>query len=248
MENGHLPDDKLFRAVHDRLSDYEAPYDGADWDAMSRSLDKLPKTSRMQWKFSLNTLLIFAGIGGLSLLGYALTKPGSSQPAEKQNAPVPVTQTVSMQETALTSLTNNTTNNLPKDSNNGTVSNQFSQTNPDMQTLALNGSSSLRKKKEPVGTDLLFGDQIDKRKGFIYQTHEDPAVISNFQDTAVPNVYYDLDNGKVRPIVIHKDSSGLHAEKKSPVIDLDSLSKMNTHEGAPTNDGGPQKFEFKGNR
>lgn len=247
MENGHLPDDKLFRAVHDRLSDYEAPYDGADWDAMSRSLDKLPKTSRFQWKFSLNSLLILAGIGGLSLLGYALTRPGSGQPAEKQNAPLPVTQTVSLQETALNSQPV-VSNSQPKEQPNETVSASFQNSNPAQNTVALNGTSSLKKKKEPFSTDLLFGDQIDKRKGFIYKTHEDPAVISNFQDTAVPNVYYDLDNGKVRPIVIHKDSSGLHAEKKSPVIDLDSLSKMNSHEGAPTNDGGPQKFEFEGNR
>ena len=86
MENGHLHDDKLFRAVHDRLSDYEAPYNGADWDAMSRSLDQLPKTARFQWKFSLDTLLIAIGVAGLSVIGYAFASHSGNTAAPKPEA------------------------------------------------------------------------------------------------------------------------------------------------------------------
>lgn len=242
MENGHLHDDKLFRAVHDRLSDYDAPYDGADWDAMSRSLDKLPKTSRFQWKFSLNTLLVVAGVAGLSLLGYALTKPGSARSAEQTVPQNPTTQTSPAKQTALNTPAS-TTPLVSKDPGT-TVSSP--NTAPEQNSMAAVNPNASKKKKDQIGTDLLFGDQIDKRKGFIYRTQEDPNVIKNFQDTGTPNVYYDVDNGKVRPIIIHKDSSGLKGEKKAPIMNLDSTAKNNSNEGAPTN--GEQKgFDFEGN-
>src|ERR1041385_6877028 len=100
MENGQLHDDKLFRAVHDRLSDYEAPANGADWDAMSRSLDNLPKTSRFQWKISLNSILVILGITGLSVLCFAWAnhsgKPKTNTntiPVVSEKQHVPVTNT-----------------------------------------------------------------------------------------------------------------------------------------------------------
>lgn len=241
MENGHLHDDKLFRAVHDRLSDYEAPYDGADWDAMNRSLDKLPKTSRFQWKFSLNTLLVAAAIGGLSLLGYALTRPGdrspqgknesSGQPAQTMNEQADVMHTVSSSPAA-NSKTENTVAQTDPVNSAGTE-----QTVAGLDQRMQRHSNS----KQINESKLLFGDQIDKRKGFIYKTKEDPKLVGNFHDSGAPNVYYDMENGKVRPILIHKDSTGIKAEKKAPVFNSDSAAKSNT--GAPTNDNGGFDFD-----
>jgi len=90
MENGHLHDDKLFRAVHDRLSDYEAPSEGANWDAMSRALNSLPKSSAMRWKISLNSILLIVGIVGISAISYAVVShtgnPGNKKPATEVTA------------------------------------------------------------------------------------------------------------------------------------------------------------------
>src|SRR5688500_18319575 len=86
MSNGQLHDDKLFQGLHDRLSDYEAPYDGADWDAMSRSLDKLPKSNNFRWKFSLNTIGIMLGIAGLTVVGVVLASGPDKNPRPSDNS------------------------------------------------------------------------------------------------------------------------------------------------------------------
>lgn len=205
MENGHLQDDKLYRAVHDRLSDYEAPSNGADWDAMSRSLDALPKSSRFQWKISLNSILVLVGVVGISALGFALATHSAAPRTEmkneatvKQNTP-PVNTTVSNNSFSPVA-TNLPTTNAVVNSNtqpeNG-IAETNSLTNPD-------GSVKIKKRNNK----LLFGDQIDPRKGFIYNTKENGSVITQPITDPNPNVFYDSENGTIKKIEIKKDSSG----------------------------------------
>jgi hypothetical protein len=241
MENGHLHDDKLFRAVHDRLSDYEAPANGADWDAMSRALDNLPKSSRYKWKFSLNSVLWIVGFVGISALSFALvTKTGKSPDSKaetkavvtpgnyqepKTNPVVPVnTQQNSFAEANSYAYTNVSSTDVAANNQVNTaltVPSTNALTNPD-------GTKIKRKKNQ-----LLFGDQIDPKKGFIYNTQEKPNVVS----TPVPepdNVFYDNVDGQTKMIKINHDS--IRRRSKA-----DSTVKLFTP-GVPT-EGGTTGFD-----
>lgn len=247
MENGHLHDDKLFRAVHDRLSDYEAPADGADWDAMSRSLDNLPKTARYKWKVSLNTILVIVGLVGISALSFALvTKSGATsetkadpqhtvntQPANT-NPVVPVNNTQPSTQNSFASSNDlglATTNSAMNTENNNS---SVTKTDASATNVAMNPDGSVKKRKK---NQLLFGDQIDPKKGFIYNTKENPNNIVPPVDPA-PDVFYDYtDNGQLKKIEIKKDSTSRGSNKPK----ADSTAKIFTP-GVPT-EGGQTGFD-----
>jgi hypothetical protein len=257
MENGQLPDDKLFRAVHDRLSDYEAPANGADWDAMSRSLDSLPKTARFQWRISLNSILVILGVTGLSVIGYAVVThtghSGSKQPLQQV-----ATQTTTPQP-QVTSVALNTMNQTPNttsafDTHQGSDFSAVANTTPaiadnsqmgltsNVNTDGLDPNAKTKKKKRD-NNGLFFGDQIDPKKGFIYNTHEDQSVLTPVPTISNPNEYYDLDNnGQIRKI-IHKDSSATVKKEKTFVPD----STANNSPFAPV-DGGQKGFDPEAQR
>jgi hypothetical protein len=190
MSNGQLHDDKLFQGLHDRLSDYEAPYDGADWDAMSRSLDKLPKTNQFRWKFSLNTIGIMLGIVGLTVLGVVIAQ-GNGKPSSPAENRTPATTTVVPENKAPAVTTNS---NPPVNiSVNATAVNA-----PEAGSVAvqeINSRKDLTKPRKEVKDNNPFrlGDQIDPIKGFVYQTQDDPALLNNNYDFKKPEVYYDID-------------------------------------------------------
>jgi hypothetical protein len=158
MNNGQLHDDPLFRAVQERLGDYEAPYNGADWDAMNRSLDQLPRTNRFRFRFSLNTMLALAGVAGaVALASYFILRTDTAkvkpavvvqpkvQPAVKPAAPAP--------QPALAVVVQ-----------------------PQQETAAAMLPAKYSKKlfrASPADTgNLRFGDQIDPLKGFVRTTQE----------------------------------------------------------------------------
>jgi cytoskeletal protein RodZ len=252
MENGQLHDDQLFRAVHDRLSDYEAPQNGADWDAMSRSLDKLPKTSRFQWKISLNTILVILGITGLSVLGFALANHSSHaktntsavpQVSEKQN---PQVQNTSVVTNTSPSQNINSTFAIPVVNTSNTVSNNSSamignnaqsmQDNATKNSLTTATADGTPKLKKHNSSDLRFGDQIDPRKGFIYNTQEDKNAL-NPPSTSDPAPFYDINNsGQIVKIKL-KDSLG-----KSKTFGSDTTTINNHKPGAPV-DGETKGFD-----
>lgn len=257
MENGHLHDDKLFRAVHDRLSDYEAPSNGADWDAMSRALDSLPKTARYKWKISLNTILVIVGLMGVSALSFALvTKKGDapeSKPTtqaivttpihtqEQKRTPAPVNheQTVAPvqnsfadnNEFGITNVSNVTTTN----GNAATTNTTIAKTDGSSTTAMMSADGSVKKRKKQ--NQLLFGDQIDPKKGFIYNTKENPNVITTPIDPA-PNVFYDSENGQIKKIEIKKDSASTKGPRRSKT---DSTANIFSP-GVPT-ESGPAGFD-----
>ncbi len=246
MENGQLHDDKLFRAVHDRLSDYEAPSEGADWDAMSRSLNSLPKSARYRWKVSLNTILILLGVVGVSALSFALATKSGKNPGSDSNKVITVTQP--KQNTNPVKQVNNPQPVATKE-NSFATSNElgFTATNtvataqPDQNVVAKNDVQSTSTtttadgsvKKRRNKNQLLFGDQIDPKKGFIYNTKENTNVITKPVDPA-PNVFYDTEeNGQVKKIEIKTKS---HSKS-------DSTATIFTP-GAPT-EGGPTGFDME---
>lgn len=205
MSNGQLHDDKLFQGLHDRLSDYEAPYDGADWDAMNRSLDKLPKTNQFRWKFSLNTIGIMLGIAGLTAVGVVIASGHDKTPRPTESTTVTVTPPPATPE-----------NNNPVQH----VNTQAAQTDVAMNNSSvmptgvqeMNSHKDLSNPKRNYTTDdkvpFRLGDQIDPAKGFVYDTKEDPALMKNHDDLKQPEVYYDIDDkGNVKPIIIKHDSA-----------------------------------------
>ncbi|MEO5643387.1 MAG: hypothetical protein ABIQ40_14655 [Bacteroidia bacterium] len=257
MENGQLHDDKLFRAVHDRLSDYEAPSNGADWDAMSRSLDNLPKSARYKWKISLNSILVIFGLVGISALSYALVTKKGNAPDSKTTQATVTTPVHSQQQKNV----NTTTGSVNSSQTTAPVQNSFANANEapimnvsivsipgvtangnDAKTDASSNSLSVAtdgsvKSKRKNKNQLLFGDQIDPKKGFIYNTRENPNVMSAPFDPA-PNVFYDSENGQIKKIEIKRDSASARGPRRSKT---DSTANIFSP-GVPT-EGGPAGFD-----
>jgi hypothetical protein len=209
MSNGQLHDDKLFQGLHDRLSDYEAPYDGADWDAMSRALDKLPKTNQFRWKFSLNTIGIMLGIVGLTVLGVVIAQ-GNGKPSSPAENRTPTTTSVAPENnTPAVTKTNPPAAMLPVNTADGnetstnTVAVQEINTRKDL--------TQPRERKSTYDNPFRLGDQIDPAKGFVYETQDDPALINNKHDFKKPEVYYDIDEttGKTKKIYIQDTVNGV---------------------------------------
>jgi hypothetical protein len=250
MENGHLHDDKLFRAVHDRLSDYEAPSDGADWDAMSRSLDALPKATRFQFRISLNSILVAVGVLGISVLGYALATHTSS-PSEKAQPEVvlkenivPVKQNTTVTNTQVVSQPQpETQTNIPPMTNSALQMQNY-QDNPNGQTTTAlvtpEPDLSGQKTRKHDKNKLRFGDEIDPRKGFIYHTQEPTTLAEQTIVDPEPNVFYDAENGNVKKIIIKKDSTGTKSSGTTHKASSDS-----TKTSAPTGED-RQGFDIGG--
>jgi hypothetical protein len=248
MENGHLHDDKLFRAVHDRLSDYEAPSNGADWDAMSRSLDNLPKTSRFTMKFSLNSILVIVGLLGISALSYAVVSHSGKSSDNKTNSQVTVIEPKAEQPKMNSNpvIPVNNTQAATADPNAFAANNSMDFTNTSTETSLQNntamqpqtGISSTDKssmtntdgtKKRRNKNQFLFGDQVDPKKGFIYNTQENHDVVTQPVTDPIPGIFYDNVDGKTHKIEIKKDSA---STKHSTKPKSDSTAKVN--QGAPT--------------
>jgi hypothetical protein len=233
MSNGQLHDDKLFQGLHDRLSDYDAPYNGADWDAMSRKLDTLPKTNQFRWKFSLNTIGIMLGIVGLTVLGVVIAQGNGkpSAPAENRN----VTTTAAPEKTPAV---NATATQLPvQPAPTAVVVNP--PANSDQAIPEMNTTKDLTSRKEKQKNDnpFRFGDQIDPIKGAIYNTNEDPALVNNHEELGKkPAIYYDIDeNGKVKPIFIKNTKDTSNMEELTP--DSVPQAPSNTPDPAAPTDG-----------
>lgn len=223
MKNGQLHDDKLFQGLHDRLSDYEAPYDGADWDAMSRELDKLPKSNPFRWKFSLNTIGIVLGIAGLTAIGVVMASGNSkttAPAAENQNT----TATPAVQVTVAQPQQQNENQQSVSVNTSAQNSVAVNETPADNQSL-IKGDRKTQK------SPFFFPDQIDPVKGFVYKTHEDPALLKDHPDIKRPEVYYDIVNGKVTPILIPKDSI---KETWINTIDTSSAKDTKSDDASPT--------------
>jgi hypothetical protein len=162
MNNGQLHDDPLFRAVQERLGDYEAPYNGADWDAMSRSLDQLPKNNRFRFRFSLNMLLALAGAtGAIVLATWLLTRNDTTaQPVQDVAAKpaVKYTQPSVASTPTPAAIANNTPSARPESI---------------MAVLPVRAQrKTYLNQTSPAVSNLRFGDQIDPLRGFVNPTSE----------------------------------------------------------------------------
>jgi hypothetical protein len=217
MSNGQLHDDKLFQGLHDRLSDYEAPYDGADWDAMSRSLDKLPKTNQFRWKFSLNTIGIMLGIVGLTVLGVVIAQGNGrpSAPAENRaSAPA-----VTAPENKTPPATNTTKPVTDVAVNSVAVSNSAEAVEVPQINTQKDLTQPRKQKDNNYNNPFRLGDQIDPVKGFVYQTQDDPALLNNKYDFKKPEVYYDIDEttGVKKKIIIKDSADGANEIKPDSI-------------------------------
>jgi len=201
MGKEQLQNDKLFRDINDRLNDYEAPSNGMEWDAMSRSLENVSSKTRFKFKITLSSILIFLGVSGSLTLGYVFIAPSfvtseNVKLAPKRNnlevakgvvlnKPIPAQEsaTIKIKEEEKISINKPTTNEL---------------LNP----------TRVKKTIKVDKNGLKFGDQIDPRKGFIYNTTEKTAITNKSIKDSTPNLFYDTDNGDVKKLIINKDSAG----------------------------------------
>ena len=234
MNNGQLHDDKLFQGLHDRLSDYEAPYNGADWDAMSRSLDKLPKTNTFQWKFSLNTIGIALGIIGLTVVGVVIASGNSKSPKPTEsntvNTVAPSPKDNNTQPVVTMPVVN--TAQDPSSTDFTSVTGTEMNSHKDFGNIVNPGKQDMKQ-----SNPFRLGDQIDPTLGVVRDTKEDPALMGSHADMKEPDVYYDIDDkGNVRPIHISHDGDSSAKELKQ-----DSLPQ------APAN-GTPPEAPTSGDR
>ena len=239
MENGPLHDDKLFRAVNDRLSNYEAPQEGANWDAMSRALNQLPKTARysFKWKISLNSILIAFGILSISILGFVWMGRDHGKDSKTSTTTIPVLQVKQNVPTTPTQNVVSTNTNITQ--NDASVLSENSLVSNADQITDNTNAFTHRKKKDLNTNGLYFGDQIDLRKGFIYHTQENSSLVSTHVDS-IPSTYYDIVDGHRKTIHLKKDSQPLN----KTTYNVDSASASNT--GAPTGED-RQGFNITGN-
>mgnify|MGYP001602533358 CR=1 FL=1 len=224
--------DPLLQAARNSLKDHEEPFDGSDWARMENSLNALPKTSTFKWSYALNTVIVLAGVAGLVWGGIAL-----SGNANNIAAPV-VTVSKKALPVAVTNLPAVKTENKPQQTTeNTTVSApvSLSATQPNDIVVVPEKKSSpvtIGKKKntepailvanqvQPVNpadktnpenksfTDLVFGDQLDPRKGPVLETHETAEELGTVP-TVDPSklTYFDFLNGQSLPIKIKGDTS-----------------------------------------
>jgi hypothetical protein len=164
MNNGPLHDDPLFRAVQERLGDYEAPYNGADWDAMNRSLNQLPKNNRFRFRFSLNTVLALIGAtGAIVLATWLLTRSDTSQPVPDVAAKPAVNQSPSQAVSVA----------LPPSA-------AVADHTPSAQPETIMAALPVRVQRKAYAnnnnlqppSNFRFGDQIDPLRGFVNPTSE----------------------------------------------------------------------------
>ncbi|MCA6362220.1 MAG: hypothetical protein IM638_04235 [Bacteroidetes bacterium] len=159
MNNGQLHDDPLFRAVQERLGDYETPYDGADWDAMNRSLNQLPKNNRFRFRFSLNTVLALIGAtGAIVLATWLLTRSDTA-----------VQEVVAKPAAKYTQPSHTNTPSPPAIADN----------TPSVRPESIMAALPVRVQRktylnqsQPDVSNLRFGDQIDPLRGFVNPTSE----------------------------------------------------------------------------
>jgi type IV secretory pathway VirB10-like protein len=189
MNNGQLHDDSLLGAVHDRLSDLEVPYDGADWDAMRRSLDQLPRQNR--FRFSLNSVLLVVGLLSLSALGVWLwQRPAGNTQAAVRKMP-PTVQPVALK---------------PQPMAKPTTAAPEAPTPTSVDLVALVAPPLRKQFRQQSDTNigsLRFGDMIDPAKGFIKPTHELMDTLHVPLTTTDP-LFIDPVSGKVNPNLLKK--------------------------------------------
>lgn len=189
MNNGQLHDDSLLGAVHDRLSDLEVPYDGADWDAMRRSLDQLPRQNR--FRFSLNSVLLVVGLLSLSALGVWLwQRPAGNTQAAVRKAP-PVVQPIALRPQPITQ---------------PTAAAPAAQTTTPVDLVALAAPPLRKQFRQQSDTNigsLRFGDMIDPAKGFVKPTHEVVDTLHVPVNTNTP-LFIDPVSGKVNTTLLKK--------------------------------------------
>ena len=205
MGKEQLQNDKLFRDINDRLNDYEAPSNGMEWDAMSRSLENVSSKMRFKFKITLSSILIFLGVSGSLTLGYLFIAPSFVTSENVKLAPQrknlevakgvvlnkPIPAPIQEQESATIKIKEEEKNSIDKP-----IANE------------LLNSTRVKKTIKVDKNGLKFGDQIDPRKGFIYNTTEKTAITNKSIKDSTPNLFYDTDNGDVKKLIINKDSVG----------------------------------------
>lgn len=222
--------DPLLQAARNYLKDHEEPFDGSDWDRMEKSLDQLPKSRTFKWKYSLNTILVVAGVAALSWGAYAMLGSSSTAPTPavvnkpkaqsespaviaKNQAPqvVPVKQEFSAEPVTATTVAEQPVN--AANSLTASAEKPKRKKNPETVTATTGSENTAPVTKpavaagEPDFSDLVFGDQLDKRMGPVKETQEDLGRMSEVP-TVDPNelIYYDFLNGHATPIRL-KDTS-----------------------------------------
>jgi cytoskeletal protein RodZ len=221
--------DPLLQAARNYLKDHEEPFDGSDWDRMEKSLDQLPKSRTFKWSYSLNTILVVVGVAALSWGAYAMlgsssnapTPAAVNKPQTEKETPVviakttapqvqPVKQDVSQEPFTATTVAEPAANTAA--SNTATTDRPKRKKNPETVTAGANNETTPAVTAPAIGetpsfSDLVFGDQLDKRMGPVKETQEDLGRIGDVPSVD-PNelIYYDFLNGKATPIRL-KDTS-----------------------------------------
>jgi hypothetical protein len=170
-------------------------------------------------------------------------EPKAEQPKVNSNPVIPVNnpQTAPVNPNAFANnnsmgFTNSSSETAMQNSEPAQPQNGISAGNEKNAMTNADGTPKKRRNKNQY----LFGDQVDPKKGFIYNTHENHEVLTQPVTDPIPGIFYDNVDGKTHKIEIKKDSASSKGPSKHKA---DSTAKNTNPAGAPT-DGDQQGFDM----
>jgi hypothetical protein len=182
---------KLDQAIKQTLSNYEAPYNAADWEKMESMLDAAPKSVNFKWSYSLNILIGILVLGGIYLIYNSINSSKkidntknteAQQPAVESpvntitttSKPLPVAVPPPVVSTATVTAAPVETP-LVKEETTAKKEPVVIETKSKKTEEATDKNEKIAKKPQRVfvkGNEPVFGDMLDSSKGIVGKTKE----------------------------------------------------------------------------
>ena len=188
---------KLDQAIKQTLSNYEAPYNAADWTKMESMLDAAPTSGNFKWSYSLNILIGIVVLGGIYFIYNSISSSDKIENTNDTEVQQPVenpvnTNTVISKPVPTPPAVSAPTENIPVSKNDITptvvpVAKEEASVekepvitenkNKKAQDVA-GKDEKIAKKTQRVfvkGNEPIFGDMLDSSKGIVHKTKENEA-------------------------------------------------------------------------
>ena len=196
-------DSKLDQTVKQTLSNYEAPYDAADWAKMESMLNSTPASTNFNWSYTVKIFISLIVLGGGYLFYHSLNSskttetiddPTPQQSIEnKVNAVTTKPVTIPTPSVPVSSATKETSQPsesiTPSPAENVVIKNENVQKETVVPEKDKNNmkseAASVKEEKDKkstkrqqvlkMGNEPIFGDMLDSSKGIIGNTKEKEA-------------------------------------------------------------------------
>jgi len=191
MINNSTNNSKLDEVVKTTLTEYEAPFDGGDWNRMESMLNAAPKQGAFKWSGSLTAIVVSVAVlaGGYFIYtSYSSTKTNTtaSPVIENKTAPAPATKipvtipttpavvtTPAITEEAATPLPPESTPVIKEKVKEEKLTTKEEKVKPKKEKAQNPAADEHNGPVRVVGmSEPIFGDMLDSSKGIIGETRE----------------------------------------------------------------------------